>query len=456
MLIKNKQTQTNINTFYCSTTTMLLVKLINALCPLDPTTKHNIQSMFKAIQNMYCLSIVAYATYAIYTAEVDIYLNAIQIIHWQCIFDFLLCSPDVALHHIFVLNLTTPILQIPGLANYTHEGVATILSTEISTIFLALRGFIPQTYKNLSIINNAVFVCIFAYTRLYNYATQLIYNEPLHNKLIMYLPRHNSFLIIGAIYGLFFLNIYWAAIILKTLVKQFKSQMPSFQQCESIIKYMFFTSPLASLVIYRPFANSIYFLDTIGQGMLAVSSYTYHNAVSQQLIDKNVLDNDLIWPYINDVLLIHIRCFFCVLTNTNLYIHLTNNLPKMHLQLCLVYFSLISHSASIYHFVKYAFTLKSENHSLTVNEDDAAKLVPLQFFQGSSILLDSLIIAFSTNSLKHRNNMLIITALIFINGKVSPFYHMNHLIFHALLLVQTIFLCQSNVVANDQILNYPI
>jgi hypothetical protein len=219
---------------------------------------------------------------------------------------------------------------------------------------------------------------------------------------------------------------------------------------------MFFTSPLASLFLYRPFANHIYFLDTIGQGMLAASSYEYHNAVSQQQLDKNVLDNDIIWPYINDVLLIHIRCFFCVLTNTNLYTSLTQNLPNMHLQMGKVYFSLISHSASMYHFVKYAFTLKSEDHSLTVNEDDAAKLAPLQFFQGSSILLDSLIVAFSTNSLTHRNNILIITALIFINGKVAPFYHMNHLVFHALLLLQTIFLCQSNIAANDQMLNYPI
>jgi hypothetical protein len=246
---------------------------------------------------------------------------------------------------------------------------------------------------------------------------------------------------------------YWAAIILKTLVKQFKSQMPSFQQCESIIKYMFFTSPLASLFLYRPFANHIYFIDTIGQGILAVSSYEYHKAVSQHNLDKNVLDNDIIWPYIDDVLLIHIRCFCCVLTNTNLYTALTHNLPIMHLQMGKLYFSLLSHTASMYNFVKYLFILKSENHTLTINEDDTAKLAPLHLFQGSSILLDSLIVAFSTNSLTHRNNMLVITALIFINGKVAPFYHMNHLVFHALLLLQTIFLCQSNIVANNDMLN---
>jgi hypothetical protein len=435
---------------------MLLLYIIDLIYPLDPNRRHNFQSILKTFQNIYCFTIVAYAGYAIYTAKVDTYLTAIQIIHWQCIFDMLLCKPELVLHHIFVLHLTTPFLQIPGLANHTHEGVATILSTEISTIFLSLREFIPQRYTTLNSINNTAFICMFAYTRIYNYSNQLIYNEPLHNKLTSYLSTYNSCLIITAMYGLFFLNIYWAAIILKTIVKQFKSKIPSFQQCESMIKYMFFTSPLVSLFIYRPFTNPVYFIDTIGQGMLAISSYEYHKAASQQNIDKSVLDHDIIWTYINDVLLIHIRCFFCILTNTNLYTSLTHNLPIMNLQMGKVYFSLLLHTASVYHFVKYLFTLKQDNHSLTINDTDAKKLAPLQFLQGFPILIDSLIIAFSTNSLTHRNNMLLITVLIFINGKVAPFYQMNHLVFHILLLLQTIFLCQSNIAANDHMIQSTI
>ena len=432
---------------------MLLVKIINAICPLDPNTKHNVQSIFKAIQNTYCLAIVSYTTYVLYIRNIPLYLYASQMIQWQCLFDLLLCTPDVAIHHLFVVGMIHPFLTTPGIEMHTHNEMSTILSTELSTIFLVLRNIIPTKYKTMTTVNNAIFIATFVYTRLYNYSTQLIYNEPLHHTLTTHLSNSKSMLLFTSLYGLFFLNMYWGAIILKTLVKQFKSKMPSFQQCESIIKYMFFTSPLASLFLYRPFANHVYFIDTIGQGILAVSSYKYHNAVSRQKLDKNVLDNDIIWPYINDVLLIHIRCFFCILTNTNLYTSLTQNLPIMHLQMGKVYFSIIVHTASMYHFVKYVFTLKSENHILTINEDDDAKLAPLQFFQGSSILLDSLIVAFSTDSLTHRNNMLVITALIFINGKVAPFYHMNHLVFHALLLLQTIFLCQSNIVTNNDMLN---
>jgi len=448
--------QTNIKTFYDSNTAMLLLKIINALCPLDPNTNHNVQNMFKAIQNAYCFVIVSYATYALYTMDISLYMHVGKIIYWQCLFDLLLCTPDVAVHHAFVLGILHPYLTTPGLEIHTYNEVSAILSTEISTIFLVIRNVIPAKYKTLATINNIIFIATFAYTRLYHYTTRLIYNAYLHNILQTHLTNSQLIPLYTSLYGLYFLNLYWGAIILKTLVKQFKSQMPSFQQCESIIKYMFFTSPLASLFLYRPFANHIYFIDTIGQCILAVSSYEYHKAVSQHNLDKNVLDNDIIWPYIDDVLLIHIRCFCCVLTNTNLYTSLTHNLPIMNLQMGKVYFSLLLHTASVYHFVKYLFTLKQDNHSLTINDTDAKKLAPLQFLQGFPILIDSLIIAFSTNSLTHRNNMLLITVLIFINGKVAPFYQMNHLVFHILLLLQTIFLCQSNIAANDHMIQSTI
>jgi len=435
---------------------MLLVKIINALCPLDPNTNHNVQTFFKAIQNTYCLAIVSYASYVIYTRDVQLYLHAGQVIQWQCVFDMLLCSPDLILHHLFVLGLLYPFLTTPGIEIHTQIEMSTILTTEMSTIFLVLSNIIPKKYQKLTIMNNVLFISTFAYTRLYMYSTALIYNVYLHNSLAMHLSSAKSTLLITSLYGLFFLNIYWGAIILKTLVKQYKPIMPSFQQCESIIKYMYFTSPLASLFLYRPFTHSIYFLDTIGQCMLAVSSYAYHNAASRHLPDKNVLDRDLLWIYINDVVLIHIRCFFCILTNINLYTTLTHNLPKMHIQIGKLYFSFVSHIASVYNVVKYIFSIKNNNHILSINGDEVDKMLPLHLFQGSSILLDSLIVAFSTNSLTHRNNMLVITALIFINGKVAPFYHMNHLVFHALLLLQTIFLCQSNMAANDQMMNQPV
>lgn len=226
----------------------------------------------------------------------------------------------------------------------------------------------------------------------------------------------------------------------------------SFQQSERIIKYLYFTSPVACAFIYKPFLNAIYFLDTFGVIILSVTSYEYHNIVSKQdSEEKNVLDDDILWCYINDVLLINIRCFLCILTNTNLYVSLTTLSQNMYINMTLVYVSLLFHTASMYHFVKYVITLKYKNEILDINNNPPEKIAPLNLFTGLPILIDSIIIAFNTNDLYNRNNMLLITALIFINGMVKPFYHANHLAFHLLLLFQTIFLCQSNVYVNEHV-----
>jgi cation transport ATPase len=102
----------------------------------------------------------------------------------------------------------------------------------------------------------------------------------------------------------------------------------------------------------------------------------------------------------------------------------------------------------MYAFVKYVMGLKRDGVVMRVNEQNGTLLWPLQLCQGLPILVDSLIVAFSNDDFNARTNMLLITALIFINGRIAPFYHANHLVFHGLLFIQTIFLCSTNVIAN--------
>jgi hypothetical protein len=86
---------------------------------------------------------------------------------------------------------------------------------------------------------------------------------------------------------------------------------------------------------------------------------------------------------------------------------------------------------------------------MKVNDDSAILIKPfLNIFYGVPILLDSLIIAFNTGSLYECNNIILITVMIFAMKTIQPFYQMNHLVFHILLLFQTVFLCQSNLFVN--------
>ena len=431
---------------------MILLDCINALMPMSNDTKNKMCNIFKIIQNIYYLPVVLYATYACYSNDINTQINMFSIIKWQCIFDSLLCTPDLIIHHIAVLLLICPSLNSINALSNLMPLMIVVLKTELSTFFLVCRDFIPEKYKTITFLNNLLFMVLFMYTRIYEYTKKIIYNESLNNDIEKYYSPFDAGLIKIGIYLLYFMNLYWFAIIIKTIVKKInkKGFLLSFQQSEHIIKYLYFSSSFACLSIYKPFLNPAYFLDTFGVIILSITSYEYHNIVSKQdSEEKNVLDDDILWCYINDVLLINIRCFLCILTNTNLYKVLTSMAENMYINMTLVYVSLLFHTASMYHFVKYVITLKYKNEVLDINNNPPEKIAPLNLFTGLPILIDSIIITFNTRNLYNRNNMLLITALIFINGMVKPFYHANHLAFHLLLLFQTIFLCQSNVYVNE-------
>ena len=430
---------------------MILLDCINAVMPMNNDTKTKTINIFKMIQNLYCFPLVLYATYACYSNDINTHIRMLSIVKWQCIFDFLLCTPDLMIHHIAALLLICPSLNSIHALSNLMPSILIAMKTEISTLFLVFREFIPEKYKTITLVNNILFIVLFIYTRIYQYTNKVIYNETLYLEIDTYYDVFDAMLIKIGIYLLYFMNLYWFSIIIKTFVKKINQSciVLSFYQTEHIIKCMYFLSILACLSIYKPFLNHIYFLDIFGVTMLSITSYGYHNRVTKYKFDKNVLDDDLIWYYIDDVLLINIRSFLCVLTNTNLYVSLTTMSQNMYINITLVYVSLLFHSSSMYHFVKYMFKIKGDNENMTITDGIPDKFAALCLFNGLPILVDTLIIIFNTNDLYNINNMLLITALIFINGMVKPFYHMNHLAFHVLLFFQTIFLCQSNVFVNE-------
>ena len=430
---------------------MILLDCINAVMPMNNDTKTKTINIFKMIQNLYCFPVVLYATYACYSNDINTHIRMLSIVKWQCIFDFLLCTPDLMIHHIAALLLICPSLNsIHALSNLMPSILIT-MKTEISTLFLVFREFIPEKYKTITLVNNILFIVLFIYTRIYQYTNKVIYNETLHLEIDTYYDVFDAMLVKIGIYLLYFMNLYWFAIIIKTFVEKINQSglLLSFYQTEHVIKCMYFLSILACVCIYNPFSNHIYLLDIFGVTMLSITSYEYHNRVTKYKFDKNVLDDDLIWYYIDDVLLINIRCFLCILTNTNLYVSLTTLSKNMYINITLVYVSVLFHSASMYHFVKYMFKIKGDNENMTITDGIPDKFAALCLFNGLPILVDTLIIIFNTNDLYNINNMILITALIFINGMVKPFYQLNHLAFHVLLFFQTIFLCQSNVFVNE-------
>ena len=442
---------------------MLLLHIANYFFPKQ-NSKTQIENFLKNVQNALCLPTVLFAVYATtnyyYTNDPANLQAAINIIKYYCALDFALCTQDLAIHHVNVIGLITIYQHNPQLLQTTTDLLSTIVSTEISTIFLIAKPYIKN--PTTQTINNLLFITTFFYTRIYAYTTYLIYNPQLHQIFYNTIPPLDYALMETFLYGLYAMNLYWAAIIIKTICKQLNKHnylLPT-PVCEHALKLTFIPSLQYSVVAYRPFTHPIYFADVIGQYALSVTSYEYHNAITNTNIEANedVLQESMLWHYINDVIMIHMRCAMCVLTNTNpAMLYSSNNITTEYanMKLALLLISITTHASSIYHFIKFIITLKQDKIPLKIFEENTASTMVLNILITIPIVFDSMIIAYSTENPTAINNMLLITTLILINGHVKPFYQMNHLIFHILLFFQTMYLCQSNILANDLLYNTP-
>ena len=111
------------------------------------------------------------------------------------------------------------------------------------------------------------------------------------------------------------------------------------------------------------------------------------------------------------------------------------------------YISFLVHSASIYHYIKFIITLKSDGNTFYLTEQGTYKNNIINFLSGLPILVDTLICLTNSN-FSARTNLLIITFLIYILSYIRPLYNMTHLGLHILLFFQTLASCQSNIVSN--------
>jgi hypothetical protein len=170
------------------------------------------------------LSIYALLDYYIYTSTYLIALTS-KIVILQCAYDmFFWHNSSSVIHHIFLLLLGSFLHQ----QNITYDDslflIIPLLSTEISTLFLSIRHWFEQLDMTKSVwyrVNNGFFVVTFLITRIYIYTTYVIYNPETY-LFVESLTKHNIndriYFYIG-IFGLYALNIYWATLILKILMK---------------------------------------------------------------------------------------------------------------------------------------------------------------------------------------------------------------------------------------------
>ena len=336
---------------------------------------------------------------------INILLNIYKPLHVLSIyfiFDFFIVNTSLKIHHflsLFAIYTNYFILQD---SSSKYEMFYLIVNTEISNIFYVLVPYIKHpTFKN---INNSLFLLSFFKYRIYVFYL-FLYNP----HLIHLLSVSNNMYII--FFGFFGLNLFWFCILCKIACKPFFKNDVLKMKCQSITSYIYFINIPLSLYVYKTIN-----LDVFGILLLAISSYFYHTNAKNQLVLYGKYTYEIMPYFYIDNLCIHIRSILA----------------------CIDYFKKIS---CVYHYVSYIIILIFTPFS-NVEKYACLTYIP--------VLADICFTIYNDNvSYILKMNMIFMMYLIGLVGYINPFYDINWVIFHILLIIQTYFICKTNIQTNQ-------
>jgi hypothetical protein len=210
--------------------------------------------------------------------------------------------------------------------------------------------------------------------------------------------------------------------------------------CQYICSYLLFINIPVCIYIYsyKP-DEEIYLYDIIGVSCLAVTSYQYHYNAYQKLQSSPNNSSltlqqtkDTIIYFYNDLVCINLRSFLVLLCNYYYTPHFTE----------VTIISSISHTTAVY--------LSTINILQLLNEQ-ISKDTFLQSHYIANILSCGIDISLFFMNSKNEiavpyaiTNIGIILAVIF-----TPLDKLNHVLVHVLLILQTYYMCLSNINSND-------
>jgi len=343
--------------------------------------------------------------------------------------DLFYCPIDLKIHHIFCfLSIYYKLTNTGSNVNNMIHVARAINITEVSTIFFSLKYFI--TDKRLEILNNGLFIVSFFYIRIFNYflvmsnRDNFTYVNETNNKYALYI----------SVYGLLTLNIYWATILLKILMKGILKSA-NLLHLRRIISYMYFANPIITLYIYSNSPNISYIPHIVGAINLSIQSYNWHSKSLEysKTNSFNIVSKDLLPYFLIDNASIFASGF---LTSVSGYYYSES------------YYSFFFISL-LYHGIPFgiqcykSYEAKKENR--VVNQDSIDFLVTTYILSGIPVLIDVSLCAY--HSLSSFVYFPLIALHIFQACllKINPFYEYTHLVFHSTLYIQTILLCLSNL-----------
>lgn len=407
---------------------------------LFPSKKNSIEQC----QHAAALGVIICAMY-FYSTDSITSCNKLMLTYFAV--DMFFALPEAALHHTFCIMMLS--CNLPY--GYSEEDANFILKilikTEISTIFLLLKLLYEKTasdkqnkfVKTLFGINDLIFVITFMKTRLYDLTFDAMLNVEIYQKNQIYLKdsmTRNLHFYIG-FYGLYALNLYWNAIIIRKIFKDFviKTRFAWINTqviAERVLPWTLFLCMLP----YMPYVyasnsklNTNTLCDLTGITILSVASYKYHrkkrdilNSGNKVLIANNILVNGL-------------RDDNNVVTNEFLL-----NANAIHWKSILSLIALDSNNCERSYVLNFTGYLASHYYSFSqvkIDETMTKHMNTLYAFTTVPVVYDLVYIIAATDNRIIQTQIAIIAIAIAIVIRVKPLYELNQLLVHLLIVLQT-------------------
>jgi hypothetical protein len=148
----------------------------------------------------------------------------------------------------------------------------------------------------------------------------------------------------------------------------------------------------------------------------------------------DITSNELLLPFIYDKYAIQLRSLFALISML-----LMKNIYNF-------YINIIYHLISLFYFNTTIIQLLFENKKIIYDNSEESKKIIKKFDLLSIIpcLLDLIYIIYYSNTIIQKTNLLLVNILIAIILFIKPFYNLNHVLLHILLIIQT--LCLANCI----------
>ena len=431
---------------------------LNMIQYLFPSKKTQITQW----QNIAALGVISYILY-LYSIDDIISCNNVLLTYFAS--DILFAPPEAALHHTFCVMMMS--CNLPY--GYNEEDSKFILrpliKTEVSTIFLLLKLLYEQTasdtikqnkiVKTVSAINDVVFITTFMKTRMWNLTFDVMLNPEIYRINHKYLKdsiMRNLHFYVG-FYGLYVINVYWTAIIFRKLFKDLVIQtrfawINTQAMAERVLPWTLFLCMLPymlpcmlpymlpCMLPYVPYAyasnnklNTNTLCDLTGITILAMASYVYHakkrdilNSGNKVLIannihvnglndDENVVNSE----FLLNANAIHWKSILSVIAMDS------NNCDRSYVLNFMGYLG--SHYYSLYH--------------LKIDETMTKHMNILNAFTTVPVVYDLVYIIAATDNRVIQTQIGIVAITMAAIIKVRPFYELNQILVHLLIVLQT-------------------